>query len=106
LDIQQQFLSYSGADAGQSERVDVPPYGSININVIAPRVPGIFQQVDYEFALTGPANASLVSFRVIVINSFFVQIFNPFTILLIIIGVVTVAVVIVIVRRRKSTKKT
>ena len=92
---------------GESERIIVPPNSSINYNVIAPKISGIYEQVTYEFALTGPTNATLVSLPVIVVNSFFVQIFNPLIpILLIIIGVVTVSVVIVIMRRRRSPEKT
>jgi hypothetical protein len=92
---------------GQSERRDVPPYGSINYDVIAPNVFGVYEQVNYQFAVTGQSNASLVNFLVIVINSFFVQIFSPLTtILLITIIVVIIAVVIVIIRRRRSPERT
>jgi hypothetical protein len=94
---------------GQSERRDVPPYGSIDYDVIAPRVSGVYEQVHYQFAITGQSNASLVDFPVIVINSLFVQIFNPLTtVLLITIAIVIIAVVTatVIIGRRRSPKKT
>jgi hypothetical protein len=92
---------------GQSDRMIVPPNGSVNYNVVAPRISGIFEQVTYEFALTGPSNASLVNFPVIVVNSFLVQIFNLLIpILLIIIGTVVVSFAIVTMRRRRKLKKT
>jgi hypothetical protein len=84
----------------------VPPNGSIDYDVVAPKISVAYEQVTYEFLLTGPFNFSIVDFPVIVVNYGIIQIFNFSVQLLMIFAAISVALVaIVISRRRRSNKK-
>jgi hypothetical protein len=96
-------VTVNGADT-----YSVPPESSIDYDVIAPQISVPYEQVTYNFSMW--ANSYLtrtVEFKVLVLNSSFVQIFNLLVPILITISAIVVALVaVVVVRRRLSHKKT
>lgn len=98
-------IVYSTAQG--ADNLVVPSKGSIDYDVIAPQISGVYEQVTYKFSISGPSNVSTVDFTVLVLNAGFVQIFDLIGPILIVIGVVIIATVtIVILRRRRSLRKT
>jgi len=88
----------------------VPANGSINYDVIAPKISVAYEQVTYEFWLSGPNSSgqyvTLADCGVIVVNYGFVQIFSFSVELLIMFAAIIVALVaIVVVRRRRGGKR-
>jgi hypothetical protein len=85
----------------------VPPNSSIDYNVIAPQISGVYKQVTYKFFLVGDDNEpNTVNFTVLVLNSSFVQIFDLiFPILIVIVFVIIATVAIVILRRHMHRKR-
>ena len=94
------------------ERLYIPSYASTNFNVIAPQVSFPYDSVVYtfklHFLLSNPDYVSkIIEYKVLVLDSAFVEIFNfslPF--LMIIIGVLVVATTLSIIRRRRIHKNT
>jgi hypothetical protein len=92
--------------------VSIPPQGSIDYDVIAPQISLPYEKVTYTFLFTTNVTNSWsqqaqnpINYTVLLLNSAFLQIFDPVFPILIAIALVIIAIVFIVVAGRRRTLK-